>query len=92
MILLNGRFCNHDENMNLSLSLPETVLLHKKGPLLEGKKICEWLPLDPNEGHLTSNSCDLSSENNSSHLNDTGRQLSFPNFNSILASPVQYRG
>ncbi|XP_070804174.1 interleukin-1 receptor-associated kinase 4 [Pituophis catenifer annectens] len=56
-----------------SLLIPETVLLHKKGPLVEGKKIPpEWLSLDPNEGHLTSNSCDLSSENNSSHLNDTG--------------------
>lgn len=89
MILFNGKFCNHDENMSLSLSLPETVLLHKKGPLVKGKKIPpEWLPLDPNEGHLTSNSCDLSSENNSSHLNDTGRQLSFPNFNSSFTLPL----
>ncbi|XP_070611967.1 interleukin-1 receptor-associated kinase 4 [Erythrolamprus reginae] len=56
-----------------SLLIPETVLLHKKGPVVEGKKIPpECLPLDPNEDLLTSNSCDLSSENNSSHLNDTG--------------------
>ncbi|XP_015667939.1 interleukin-1 receptor-associated kinase 3 isoform X1 [Protobothrops mucrosquamatus] len=60
------------KNMTLSLSLPETVLLHKKGPLVEGKKISELPSLDPNEGHLTSNSCDPSSENSSSHLNDTG--------------------
>ncbi|XP_039196640.1 interleukin-1 receptor-associated kinase 4 isoform X3 [Crotalus tigris] len=60
------------KNMTLCLSLPETVLLHKKGPLVEGKKISELPSLDPNEGHLTSNSCDPSSENISSHLNDTG--------------------
>uniref|UniRef100_A0A8C6YET8 Interleukin-1 receptor-associated kinase 4 n=1 Tax=Naja naja TaxID=35670 RepID=A0A8C6YET8_NAJNA len=56
-----------------SLLIPETVLLHTKGSLVEGKKILpELLPLETNEGHLTSNSCDLSSDNNSSHLNDTG--------------------
>ncbi|XP_032077666.1 interleukin-1 receptor-associated kinase 4 isoform X2 [Thamnophis elegans] len=56
-----------------SLLIPEAVLLHKKGPLVEGKKIPpEWLSLDPSEGHLTSNSCDLSSANNSRQLNDTG--------------------
>lgn len=64
---------NMTKNMTLSLSLLETVHLHKKGPLVEGKKIPELPSLDPNEGHLTSNSCDLSSENSSSHLNDTGR-------------------
>uniref|UniRef100_A0A8C5SWL4 Interleukin-1 receptor-associated kinase 4 n=1 Tax=Laticauda laticaudata TaxID=8630 RepID=A0A8C5SWL4_LATLA len=57
-----------------SLLIPaETVLLQTKESLEEGKKrLPELPPLDPNEGHLTSNSCDLSSDNNSSHLNDTG--------------------
>uniref|UniRef100_A0A2D4LFG6 Interleukin-1 receptor-associated kinase 4 n=1 Tax=Micrurus spixii TaxID=129469 RepID=A0A2D4LFG6_9SAUR len=56
-----------------SLLIPESVLLHTKGSLVEGKKILpELSPLDPNEGHLTSNSCDLSSDNNTSHLKDTG--------------------
>ncbi|KAG8137847.1 putative Interleukin-1 receptor-associated kinase 4 protein [Naja naja] len=72
-----------------SLLIPETVLLHTKGSLVEGKKILpELLPLETNEGHLTSNSCDLSSDNNSSHLNDTGRQLYFPNFNSSVTPPL----
>ncbi|XP_026580371.1 interleukin-1 receptor-associated kinase 4-like, partial [Pseudonaja textilis] len=75
-----------------SLLIPETVLLHTKGSFVEGKKILSELPpLDPNEGHLTSNNCDLSSDNNSSHLNDTGRQLSFPNFNSSVTPPLLAR-
>ncbi|KAM6438054.1 interleukin-1 receptor-associated kinase 4 isoform 2-T2 [Liasis olivaceus] len=61
------------KDMTLSLSLRETVLLNDKEPLVEDKKMPSELPLlGTNNGHLRSSCCDLSSEKNSNHLNNTG--------------------
>ncbi|XP_063165466.1 interleukin-1 receptor-associated kinase 4 [Candoia aspera] len=61
------------KDMTVSLPLPETVLLNKKEPLVGVKEMPAELPLlVPNNGHLRSSCCDLSSEKTCNHLNDTG--------------------